>query len=211
MSSLFCRNVLHNFIYMKVLQECSSKFLQECSIFNTPPHSQSDIFLNPSILLNLANCILPIPFINLFAIISSLLQYFNLVLFIVTISLMQWNLIMMCLALPWCWGFFVIAIVDSLSKKNVIGSTEFSFISIRSRCNHINSWAAFANAMYSASAVYKATQVCFLLFQLIAAPLIIKTESRCRFLVIMISSPICIWESQWYCHLQDTVIQNQEF
>ena len=31
---MFCRNVLHNFIYMKVLQECSSIIWQECLIFN---------------------------------------------------------------------------------------------------------------------------------------------------------------------------------
>ena len=71
----FCRNVLQNFIYMKVLQECSSIIWLECSIFNTPPHSQSDIFLNLIILLNLANYISPIPFANISAIISSLLQF----------------------------------------------------------------------------------------------------------------------------------------
>ena len=31
---MLCRNVPHNFIYMKVLQECSSIIWQECSIFN---------------------------------------------------------------------------------------------------------------------------------------------------------------------------------
>ena len=71
----FCRNVLQNFIYMKVLQECSSIIWLERSIFNTPPHSQSDIFLNLIILLNLANYISPIPFANISAIISSLLQF----------------------------------------------------------------------------------------------------------------------------------------
>ena len=77
LSSLLCRNVPHNFIYMKVLQEFSSIIWKECSIFNTSPHSESDIFLNPIILLNLAHCILPIPFFNISAFISPLLQYFN--------------------------------------------------------------------------------------------------------------------------------------
>ena len=31
---MFCRNILHNLIYMIVLQECSSIILQECSISN---------------------------------------------------------------------------------------------------------------------------------------------------------------------------------
>ena len=111
---MFCRNVLHNLIYMKVLQKCSSIIWQECSIFNILPQSQSDIFLNPIILINLANCILPIPFVNISAIISPLLQGFNSILFIVTISLIQWNLISKCFAWPWCWGFFVIEIIDWL-------------------------------------------------------------------------------------------------
>ena len=142
---------------------------------------ESDIFLNPIILLNLVNCILPIPFINISSTISSLLQYFISILFIITISLMQWNLISIFFALPWCWGFFVIAIIDWFSSKIVIGSTEFSLISIRSCCNRIDSWAAFTNAIYSASAVDKATQICFLLFQLIAAPLLIKTNPDVNF------------------------------
>ena len=133
---------------MKVLQECSSIIWQECSIFNTPPHLQSDIFLNPIILFYLANCILPISLVNISAIIRWLLQYFNWILFIVTIFLIFFW--------PWCWGFFVIVIVDWLSSKIVIGSTEFSFISIRSRCNHIDSWAVSAKVMYAASAFDKA-------------------------------------------------------
>ena len=32
---IFCRNVLHDFIYMKVFQKCSSIIWQECSIFNS--------------------------------------------------------------------------------------------------------------------------------------------------------------------------------
>ena len=168
---MFCGNVPNNFIYMKVLQDCSSVIWQECSIFKTPLHLQSDIFLNQIILLNLTNCILPIPFVNISTIISSLLQYFNSILFVYVIECnidMFHSTTILRVLFP-CSHWLVIF-------KNVIRSTEFSSISIRSRCNHVNSWAAFANAMYSVSDVDKGTQVCFLIFQLITAPLIIKTN-----------------------------------
>ena len=131
---MFCGNVVNNFIYMKVLQECSSMIWQECSIFKTPPHSQSDIFLNQIILLNLTNYILPIPFANISAIISSLSQYLNLILFVYVI---EFNIDMFHSTVMWrvlcpCSHWLVIF-------KNVIGSTEFSSISIRSRCNHVDS------------------------------------------------------------------------
>ena len=105
----------------------------------------------------------------------------------------------------------MLRIVHWLSSKIVIGSTEYSFRSIRNRCNHIDSWAAFANVMCSASAVNKATQVLFL-----SIPADCSTtyhnESRCWFLAGHHDlQPNLHLRIQQCCHLQDAVIQNQEF
>ena len=110
-------------------------------------------------------------FVNMSASMFSLLQYRIFTMSEATFSLTKWYLIDMCFVLPWyCW-FLLMEMVDWLSSNIV---TVFSSISSRSEMslsNQIASCTALARAMYSASAVESATQVCSLLLQLIVAPL----------------------------------------
>ena len=81
------------------------------------------------------------------------------------------GLIAICFDRPWNCGFFAIQIADTLSSKMTVAPVGLFFKSVVICRNHIASCAALASAMYSASAVDNATHVCFLLLQLIAAPL----------------------------------------
>ena len=61
-------------------------------------------------------------------------------------------------------------------------SSGSSSISAIRRCNHTISCAELTSAMYSASAVDKATHVCLLLLHLSAAPLNLKTNPDVDFI-----------------------------
>ena len=54
----------------------------------------------------------------------------------------------------------------------MVASDYFCQISIKKCPSHIDSYDAFDNAMYSSSAIDNDTSDCFLLFQLMAIPLI---------------------------------------
>ena len=55
----------------------------------------------------------------------------------------------------------------------MVASDYFCQISIKKCPSHIDSCDAFDNAMYSSSAIDNDTSDCFLLFQLMAIPLIV--------------------------------------
>ena len=98
----------------------------------------------------------------------------------------------------------MLRVVHWLSSKIVIGSTEYSFRSTRNRCNHIDSWAAFANVICSASAVDKATQVLFLFIPADCSTTY-NNESRCWFLAGHHDlQPNLHLRIQQCCHLQDS-------
>jgi len=68
----------------------------------------------------------------------------------------------MCLVLLWKTGFLVIAIVDILSQKSVVGSLLSCCRSPSILLSHTASHAALATTMYSASAEDGAVVACFL-------------------------------------------------
>ena len=144
------------------------------SISNTPSHLLTGcwtISLTPAICLSFANCSTWSPFVSMSAIMSFVRQYFSSTVLSRTCSQMKWYFIAMCFDRPWNCGFFAILIVDWLSSKITVAAAGLCFRSVVS-CRSLNaSCAAIARAIYSASAVDRVTLVCFLLLQLIAAPL----------------------------------------
>ena len=136
------------------------------------PHSSSlDTWLHiPHNLLSLSNFSGPIPLVNKSASMSSVGQYWRQMLPLLTCSRIKWYLMVKCFVLPWNWGFLAIDIAHWLSSNIRVGWGCGFFRSALSSRIQTASWAALESAIYSASAVDRATHVCFLLFHVTAVP-----------------------------------------
>ena len=140
-------------------------------ITNTP-HSQRASSAMPASRQSFSNCLIGSPLVSISATMSSEAQYVSLILPASTGSrmksyFMSWSI---CLVLPWTCGFLARHMVDWLSSRIVVSRMLLFNRSLVSCWSHTASWAAADKVTYSASAVDRATQVCLLLFQLIAAP-----------------------------------------
>eukprot|EP00252_Welwitschia_mirabilis_P021873 TRINITY_DN5731_c0_g1_i3.p1 TRINITY_DN5731_c0_g1~~TRINITY_DN5731_c0_g1_i3.p1 ORF type:complete len:156 (-),score=25.75 TRINITY_DN5731_c0_g1_i3:353-820(-) len=98
---------------------------------------------------------------------------------------MKWNFISMCFVLACMTGFFEIAMAEALSHSRCIGFSIGIVKSSNNLSSHTNCWLAKWTAMYSASAVERATQDCFLLAhekrlppRSIAYPVVLFQSSR---------------------------------
>src|SRR6266853_365010 len=92
-----------------------------------------------------------------------------------TCSLTEWNCVPICFALLWNCGFFDIAIDPSLSLKIVVSNVCANPSSSNKFLNQCASHVALDKAIYSASMVNNAVTDCFLEYQVIAPPDILKT------------------------------------
>lgn len=99
------------------------------------------------------------------AICSFISIYSSLMFFFVTYSLRKWNLMGICFVLECITGFVDMFIALVLSQSIGIGSSYFTWISSNVCFIQITCVQHAAAAMYSASAVDKDTDDCFLLDQ----------------------------------------------
>ena len=166
----------------------------ECSTINTPCHSIHNCsYYTTSLILQISQDWFD-PLVSKSASMSSVGQYFNSILLALTCSRIKWNLMLICFDLPWNCGFLAMHIADWLSSNIRVGSEEWFRKSELSSLIHTDSCAALDNAMYSASAVDKAIQDCFLLLQLTAVPptLYLKYIARGRLVVVAVTTPVCV-------------------
>ena len=123
-----------------------------------------------SIFLSIKNLSVFNPLVKISTTWTSVGQWCKPILPLHTWSLRKWNLVSICLLLPWLTGFLAKSMTDLLSICNSIFSKLPHFNSA-SKDNSQRPWhGALQEATYSASQVDKATTSCFLEFQDIGAP-----------------------------------------
>ena len=87
----------------------------------------------------------------------------------------------MCLVRSWNSGLRAMAIADWLSMWRVVGESRSRPRSVSSHLNQMTSLVACVVAIYLASVLERATEVCFFELQLTAAPPSMKTKPEVDF------------------------------